>query len=76
MDHANCAQWVEGKLVGVVEAKPEGATLTGVLVQSAGYAENVSEQLPAPFRLLPFVYESGGVETRFTNLFETTVEAG
>lgn len=59
--------YVDGKAVGVVEAKAEGATLTGVEPQSGKYAEGVPPQVPAPVRPLPFLYQSTGVETRFTN---------
>ena len=59
--------YVDGKVVGVVEAKPAGFTLTGVEVQSEKYSTGLPDGLPAPIRPLPFVYESTGVETQFTN---------
>ena len=59
--------YVDGQAVGVVEAKPEGHTLTGVEVQSEKYGTGLPEGLPAPVRPLPFLFESTGVETRFTN---------
>jgi type I restriction enzyme R subunit len=59
--------YVDGKAAGVIEAKKEGATLTGVEVQSAKYSKGLPEDLPAHTRPLPFLYESTGVETRFTN---------
>jgi type I restriction enzyme R subunit len=59
--------YVNGKACGVVEAKKEGATLSGVEVQSARYAQGLPASLPAWRRPLPFVFESTGVETRFTN---------
>lgn len=59
--------YVDGKAAGVIEAKKEGATLTGVEVQSGRYAQGLPDTLPAWRRPLPFVYESTGVETRFTN---------
>jgi hypothetical protein len=52
---------------GVVEAKKVGATLTGVALQSAKYGEGLPDRLQAPVRPLPFLYESTGVVTRFTN---------
>ncbi|HEU0078802.1 MAG TPA: type I restriction-modification enzyme R subunit C-terminal domain-containing protein [Longimicrobiaceae bacterium] len=55
------------KAVGVVEAKKEGDTLTGVETQTAKYSAGLPENLPAPIRPLPFLYQSTGVETRFTN---------
>lgn len=51
----------------MIEAKKEGATLSGVEVQSARYAQGLPAALPAWRRPLPFVFESTGVETRFTN---------
>jgi len=62
--------YADGMVVGVVEAKREGLTLTGVELQSKKYSEGLPDGLPAPRRPLPFLYESTGVETRFTNLLE------
>ncbi len=59
--------YVNGKAAGVIEAKKEGATLTGVEVQSARYAQGLPTSLPAWRRPLPFLFESTGVETHFTN---------
>jgi type I restriction enzyme R subunit len=59
--------YVDSKAAGVVEAKKEGTTLTGVEVQSARYSKGLPPELPAHFRPLPFLYESTGIETRFTN---------
>ncbi|HET8759972.1 MAG TPA: type I restriction-modification enzyme R subunit C-terminal domain-containing protein [Nitrospiria bacterium] len=59
--------YVGGKAAGVIEAKPEGTTLTGVEVQSAKYTSGLPDALPAWRRPLPFSYQSTGVETRFTN---------
>jgi len=53
--------------VGVVEAKKEGVTLTGVETQSARYAQGPPPTLPSWRRPLPFLYESTGVKTHFTN---------
>jgi type I restriction enzyme R subunit len=58
--------YVDGKACGVVEAKKQGATLTGVEAQSARYAQGLPSALPAWRRPLPFVYESTGIETYFT----------
>jgi len=57
--------YVNGKACGVIEAKKEGATLTGVEVQSAGYAQGLLTSLPA-WRW-PFLFESTRVETHFIN---------
>ena len=59
--------FVYQKAVGVVEAKPEGFTLTGVEVQSEKYGAGLPDNLPAHQRPLPFLYESTGSETQFTN---------
>ena len=58
--------YIDGKAAGVIEAKKEGSTLTGVEVQSARYVQGLPATLPAWRRPLPFSYESTGVETHFT----------
>ncbi|TMR03376.1 DEAD/DEAH box helicase [Actinomadura soli] len=66
--------YVDKRAVGVIEAKPEGTTLSGVEWQSAQYADG----LPPEVRLkaltvdgqLPFVFEASGSETHFTNGFD------
>ena len=59
--------YVDGRAAGVVEAKPVGYTLTGVEAQSAKYGAGLPDNLPCYVRPLPFLYESTGAETRFTN---------
>jgi type I restriction enzyme R subunit len=59
--------FVEGDAVGIIEAKKEGETLTGVEEQSYKYRTAVPDNLPAARIPLPFAYESTGVETRFTS---------
>ncbi len=59
--------FVNQKAAGVVEAKPEGFTLTGVEVQSEKYSAGLPDNLPAHQRPLPFLYESTSSETQFTN---------
>lgn len=66
--------YVGQDVVGVIEAKPEGTTLSGVEWQSAMYAAG----LPASVRRkvvtrsgkLPFVFEANGRELHFTNGFD------
>jgi type I restriction enzyme, R subunit len=66
--------YVDQRVVGVIEAKPEGTHLSGVEWQSAMYADG----LPPDVRLaaltkdgrLPFVFEASGTETHFTNGFD------
>ncbi len=64
--------FVDGEAGGVVEAKQEGETLTGVEWQSAKYVDGLPEEIPSrrSRAALPFVYESTGVETRFTNALD------
>jgi type I restriction enzyme, R subunit len=62
--------YVDGYAVGAVEAKKAGSSLTEVEIQTARYSDGLPADLPAPRRPLPFLYESTGVETRFTNLLE------
>jgi type I restriction enzyme, R subunit len=62
--------FVDGQAAGAVEAKRVGSTLTGFETQTQKYSEGVPDALPAPRRPLPFLYQSTGVETRFTNLIE------
>ena len=52
--------------IGAVEAKAKG-TLTGVEPQSAKYAAGLPDNLPAHRRPLPFLFESNGSVTFFTN---------
>ena len=65
--HADYMLYVNERAAGVVEAKPEGFTLTGVEVQSEKYGAGLPDTVPVFCRPLPFLYESTGVETQFTN---------
>ena len=62
--------YVDRKALGVVEAKKLGETLTGVEVQTEKYSEGLPAALPAWRRPLPFLYQSTGAETRFTNALD------
>ncbi len=54
--------FVDGEAVGVVEAKKEGETLTGVAWQTAKYVDGLPDELPTAVEgALPFAYESTGV---------------
>ncbi len=55
------------QLVGVIEAKRAGVTLSSVEAQTRDYAAKAPKPLQVPIRPLPFLYESTGVETWFTN---------
>lgn len=62
--------YVDGAAAGAVEAKKEGSTLTGVEGQSKRYSEGLPDALPASRRPLPFLYESTGIATQFTNMLD------
>ena len=63
--------YVDRKALGAVEAKAAG-TLTGVETQSAKYAAGLPDNLPAHMRPLPFLFESNGSVTYFTNGLDPT----
>ena len=62
--------FVDHKAVGAIEAKPSGTPLAGVESQSAKYATGLPSDLPALTSPLPFLYESTGDETMFTDGFD------
>ena len=62
--------FVRRKAVGVIEAKKEGDTLAGVEIQTEKYSNGVPPTVGVRMRPLPFLYQSTGVETRFTNLLD------
>ncbi len=62
--------FVDGKALGVIEAKREGETLTHVERQTEKYSTGLPDYIEAPIKPLPFRYESTGAETRFTNGLE------
>jgi len=59
--------YVDGQAAGVIEAKKEGVTLSGVETQSEKYTKGLPDGLPRWHNPLPFSYQSTGAETRFTN---------
>jgi type I restriction enzyme, R subunit len=62
--------YATGKVIGAVEAKPEGHTLKGVEMQSAKYMSGLPNGLPRwtpEGTPLPFAYESTGTVTQFTS---------
>jgi type I restriction enzyme R subunit len=70
---ADYALYVERKLVGVIEAKREGADLTAAEAQADRYADHPTEaqqRLIAWRTPLPFRYVSDGGETRFRNTLD------
>ena len=66
--------YINRKIVGVIEAKPSGHTLTEVQWQSHGYSRGLNaDQLRVAVlhrNELPFIYEASGTETHFTNLYD------
>jgi type I restriction enzyme R subunit len=60
--------FVERHAVGVVEAKPEGTTLSGVSEQTEKYLRGFPENIPHVGDSLPFAYESTGAETFFRDI--------
>jgi type I restriction enzyme, R subunit len=62
--------FLNGQPAGVIEAKPEGTTLTEVERQSGKYVEELPDWMELPVYPLPFIYESTGTETRFTNGYD------
>jgi type I restriction enzyme R subunit len=68
--YADYLLFVDGKAVGVFEAKEAGHTLTGVEPQSEKYAAGLPDGLNPPITPLPFLYLGTGAETKFTNLLD------
>jgi type I restriction enzyme, R subunit len=63
--------FVDRNAVGALEAKKEGETLTGVAWQTAKYVDGIPDDVPTALEgALPFVYQSTGTETRFTNTLD------
>jgi type I restriction enzyme, R subunit len=62
--------FLNGQPAGVIEAKPEGTPLVEVERQSGKYVEGLPDWMKPPVYPLPFIYESTGAETRFTNGYD------
>jgi type I restriction enzyme R subunit len=62
--------YVDAEALGVIEAKPSGATLTSAEAQARCYSEGLPDDLNAHHRPLPFVYQASGTENHFTNFIE------
>ena len=71
--------YLDTRVVGVIEAKPQGTALAGVEWQSAMYAAGLRPEALRRARLcdgrLPFVFEASGSETWFTNGFDPDARA-
>lgn len=67
---ADYTLFINGQPVGIIEAKKEGEPLIGKEPQTAKYAEGLSEEYDKVDKELPFLYESTGIITRFTNKWD------
>ncbi len=65
--YADYLLFVDRKALGVIEAKAEGTTLSGVADQSGRYSAGLPKNIPHVNLPLPFLYESTGIETFFRN---------
>ena len=80
-DHgrADYVLYVDRKVVGVIEAKPQGTPLSGVEWQSGMYATGLPEAHRRRATVLdgrlPFVFEASGSETHFTNGYDPDARA-
>jgi type I restriction enzyme R subunit len=59
--------FLDGKAVGVCEAKPVGFPVRSVEVQAKRYVEGLPPELDGPLKPLPFAYVSTGEETVLIN---------
>ena len=59
--------FIGGVAVGVIEAKPEGTTLSGALEQAQRYRASLPDDLPNRTRFF-FSYASTGIETYFRDI--------
>ncbi|MGE0144730.1 MAG: type I restriction-modification enzyme R subunit C-terminal domain-containing protein [Planctomycetota bacterium] len=62
--------FVDGRAVGVLEAKKAGEPLRAHERQAERYSEGLPATLDAPVKPLPFLYLSNGTETLFANLLD------
>ncbi len=67
---ADYALYINKRIAGVIEAKPEGHTLGGVDWQSDKYIQGISESIPRITSIAPFIYETTGDEHQFRNLLD------
>lgn len=62
--------FLDGRAVGVCEAKKAGTAVRNVEIQTGKYAKGLPSTLDAPHRPLPFCYISTGEETAFINYLD------
>ncbi len=65
---ADYALFVDQTFCGVIEAKPDGTTLSGFSEQAAGYLSGAPDYLPGGPEQRRFEYVSTGTETMFRDL--------
>jgi type I restriction enzyme R subunit len=66
--YADYLLFVDRKAIGVIEAKAEGTPLGGITHQSQKYSSGLPPKMQPWHNPLPYLYESTGVETVFTDL--------
>lgn len=66
--YADYLLFEDRKPAGVLEAKPQGTTLSGIAEQSEKYLASIPQSLPNVPSPPRFAYESTGVETYFRDL--------
>ena len=66
--YADYLLFEDRKPVGVLEAKPQGTTLSGIAEQSEKYLASIPQSIPKVATPPRFAYESTGVETYFRDL--------
>ena len=69
-EQADYVLFVNCQAVGIIEAKKPGQSITGKEFQTSKYAKGFPEDFDSIELPLPFLYESNGSETRFTNLWD------
>ena len=65
--YADYLLFVERRAIGVLEAKAEGTTLSGITHQSKSYSAGLPDKMKPWHNPLPYLYESTGIETIFTD---------
>jgi type I restriction enzyme R subunit len=66
--YADYLLFVDRKAIGVIEAKAAGTPLGGITHQSQKYSSGLPPKMQPWHNPLPYLYESTGVETVFTDL--------
>lgn len=59
--------FLDGRAIGVCEAKPAGFPVRSVELQAKKYVEGIPPELDTPYKPLPFAYVSTGEETVIIN---------